>query len=201
MQAAPVALTALPPEDLGDLKLYHVPERVTVAANAQKQVTLLTRARVPFERVYRLHVTPGERLGPTPTHIVLKLGNTAADGLGLPLPAGSVALYAPHGDRLLLTGEGALGDKAVGETVRLTAGVSAQVLVEQTVASEGRSTLTVSNANAAPVTVEVPIGGAGGQVTPDKGGPLARVDGVPTWTVTVPPGERRTLIYRQPEKQ
>ena len=184
-----------PPEDLGDLKLYRVPERVTVAANAQKQVLLLARSRVPFQQLYRLHVTPGARLGPTPTRIVLKLSNKAADGLGLPLPAGGVALYAPQGKRLLLTGEGAIGDKAVGETVRFSAGESAQVLVEQSVPEKGVSVLTVSNANAAPVTIELPIGGAGGTVTVDGAGPLAKVDGVPTWTVTVPPGERRVLTY------
>ncbi len=185
-----------PPEDLGDLKLYRVPERVTVAANAQKQVLLLARPRVRFERVYRLHVTPGMRLDPTPTRIVLKLSNKVAGGLGLPLPAGSVALYARHGERLLLTGEGAIDDKAVGETVRLTAGESSQVLVEQAVPEKGVSVLTVSNANAAPVTVELPIGSAGDGVERSGAGPLVKMDGVPTWTATVPPGERRVLTYR-----
>lgn len=201
MFASPVAISVPappppPPEDLGDFKLYRVPERVTVAANAQKQVLLLARPRVRFERVYRLHVIPGTRLDPTPTHIVLKLANKATDGLGLPLPAGSVALYAPRGDRLLLTGEGAIGDKAVGETVRFSAGESAQVQVEQSVPEKGTSMLTVSNANAAPVTVELPIGNAGDGVERSDAGPLAKMDGVPTWTVTVPSGEQRVLTYR-----
>ena len=184
------------PEDLGDLKLYRVPERVTVAANAQKQVALLSRSRIPFERVYRLHVMPGATLSPTPTQITLQMSNKAADGLGLPLPAGGVALYAPHGDRLLLTGQGAIADKAVGEMVRLAAGESAQVLVEQSDPAKNVSVLSVSNANAGPVTVELPIGGAGGAVAVDGAGALPRVDGMPTWTVTVPPGERRALTYR-----
>ncbi len=196
---APPAPPPPPPENLGDLKLYRVPERVTVAANAQKQVALLARSRVPFEQVYRLHVIPATRIGPTPTRIVLKLANKAADGLGLPLPAGGVALYARRGDRLLLTGEGAIGDKAVGETVRLTAGESTQVLVEQSVSEPGASTLTVSNANAAPVTVELPIGNAGDGIEHDAG-LLTKVDGVPTWTVTVPPGGRRTLSYHVRER-
>ena len=44
LMASPVAVAAIAKlEDLGDLKLYRVPIRVTVAANAQKQVALLVK--------------------------------------------------------------------------------------------------------------------------------------------------------------
>ena len=48
------------PENLGDLKLYRVPMRVTVAPRAQKQVALLSRAGVPFDRRYRARQGPGQ---------------------------------------------------------------------------------------------------------------------------------------------
>ena len=43
-------------ENLGDLKLYRIPEPVTVAANSQKQVALLTRPDVRIALVYRQSV-------------------------------------------------------------------------------------------------------------------------------------------------
>ena len=184
-----------PPEDLGDLKLYRVPERVTVAPRAQKQVALLARAAVPFERRYRLPVRPGQALPPTPTRIVLVLRNTRAGGLGLALPTGSTALYADRPGGRLLLGTGAIADHAEGETVRLGSGISHQVLVEHRTAPDEGGTIAAANANRFPVTLEVPIGAAGQKIEAD-GDALVRIDGVATWTVTLPPGGRAELGYR-----
>ncbi len=183
-----------PPEDLGDLKLYRVPERVTVAPRAQKQVVLLARAAVPFERRYRLSVEPGRTFAGAPTRIVLVVRNTAAGGLGIALPTGSTALYADRPGGRLLLGTGAIADRAAGETVRIGSGVSRQVLIDQR-AGEGEATITATNANPFPVTVELPIGAAGRKIEA-AGDVLSRVDGVATWTVTLPPNGRAELNYR-----
>ena len=45
-------------EELGDLKLYRIPEPVTVAARSQKQVALLQRAGVRVSLVYRQRLFP-----------------------------------------------------------------------------------------------------------------------------------------------
>ena len=50
-------------ENLGDLKLYRIPEPVTVAANSQKQVALLTRPDVRIALVYRQGIYRSARLG------------------------------------------------------------------------------------------------------------------------------------------
>ncbi len=183
-----------PPEDLGDLKLYRVPGRVTVAPRAQKQVALLARAAVPFERRYRLAVQPGRPLAAEPTRIVLVLRNTEAGGLGIALPTGGTALYADRPGGRLLIGTGAIADRAAGETVRLSSGISRQVLLDQRVA-RNEATLTATNANPFPVTVELPIGAAGQKID-GAGDPLPRIDGVATWTVTLPPNGRAELGYR-----
>ncbi|WP_375401783.1 DUF4139 domain-containing protein [uncultured Sphingomonas sp.] len=193
--AAPALAEAPPPpEDLGDLKLYRVPERVTVAPHAQKQVALLARAAVPFERRYRLRIQPGRPLTVEPTDIVLVLRNTQAGGLGLALPTGSTALYADHTGSRLLLGTGALADRAAGETIRLSAGRSRQVLIDHRVGRH-EATLTATNANLVPVTLELPIGEAGRDIDA-TGTPLPRADGVATWTVTLPPNGRAELTYR-----
>ena len=40
-------------EELGDLKLYRIPEPVTVASMSQKQVAFLEKSAVPFEKIHR----------------------------------------------------------------------------------------------------------------------------------------------------
>jgi hypothetical protein len=180
---------------LGDLKLYRVPEAVTVSPRGQKQVALLTRTGVPFERRYRRSVSPWQTFGPSPTAIVLRVRNTKDDQLGISLPSGSTATYAlASGERLLL-GLGALNDRAEGETFRIAAGISAQVLVEQVTTVSKDATLRASNAGRTPAVLDVPIGTAGQAIESDDPA-LTRVDGVATWTVTLPPGGRAELRYR-----
>ena len=114
-------------------------------------------------------------------------------GLGIPLPAGTTALYAPRGDTSLLVGTGTLTDRAEGETLLIAAGTSRQVLVTQTPLTGQAARLTVTNARAVPVDVELPIGYPGAKV---EAAGLERVDGIQTWRVTVAPGDTATLDYR-----
>ncbi|MEP2494708.1 MAG: hypothetical protein ABJH21_09670 [Parasphingorhabdus sp.] len=50
--ASPVAVVVAEQEDLGDLKLYRVPERVMVNAKGQKQVAMIVQPDVSYERIY-----------------------------------------------------------------------------------------------------------------------------------------------------
>lgn len=196
-----------PPEDLGGLKLYRVPTPTTVAARGQKQVALLVQKAVPFERRYRRAVYPGQSFAGAPTSIVLVLKNDKEGGLGVPLPAGSTALYADRAGERLLLGLGAMNDRAVGETVRLAAGVSSQVTLTQVVAPRepaaaapgaGRArevVLTASNGNSFPVALDVPIGAAGQAIETD-GQEVGRIDGTFTWSPQLLPGRKAELRYR-----
>jgi hypothetical protein len=183
-----------PPEDLGDLKLYRVPGAVTVAANAQKQVALLARSHVAFEKVYRFRIQSWSAASGMPANIVLRMRNEEKEGLGIPLPAGTTALYQAEGDTRLLLGLGTIGDTAKGERTRLTAGVSRQLLAAQSIKGDVR-TITLSNANAAPVAVEVAIGNAGDRPFVNASAPLERIDGIQTWRPTIPAGGSVAISY------
>lgn len=184
-----------PPEDLGDLKLYRVPEPVTVAANQQKQVALLSRTRVPFERRYRSQVQPGQTIAETPVRIELRMHNETRAGLGLPLPAGSTALYVERDGARGLIGLGRAADTPTGQRFTLAAGTCPGVLVRQVGDRTGHAVVTLSNANPFPVSVEIGIGGAGQKAFEAPTAALRRVDGVQTWTVTVPANGTATLGY------
>ncbi|HST36012.1 MAG TPA: hypothetical protein VLK25_05220, partial [Allosphingosinicella sp.] len=109
-------------EELGDLKLYRIPEPVTVAARSQKQVAFLVQPGVLIRFAYR-HRLDADAVGQVePPLRLLRTRNRREDGLGLPLPAGTVQLFAEGAGRPILLGEGALGDYAVNEDVEIELG-------------------------------------------------------------------------------
>ncbi|WP_442679688.1 DUF4139 domain-containing protein [Sphingomonas sp. ASY06-1R] len=183
-----------PPEDLGDLKLYRVPERVTVAANAQKQVALLVQPRVAFEKLYRVAFQSWSNDVSAAAAIVLRMKNDVKDGLGVPLPTGTTTLYQADSQRRLLLGMGAIRDVAKGEPVRIAAGVSEQIVARQTIQGKQRQ-ITATNANPFPAPLEVAIGNAGDPDYRDTSARLERIDGVQTWRVTLPANGSAGLTY------
>lgn len=190
---SPVAIQAVQ-EELGDLKLYRIPERVTVAAKSQKQVAMFRKDGVSFERLYAANVDdlyPGDN--PATMDRIVRLKNEKAKGLGLPLPAGRVALFEPSGGALLLVGEDSVRDHAIGEEVEFGVGSSPDVLVSLTrIDAELRYRLTVTNARATPVTTEILIPFEMAGTT--KG--LTRKNGAWLWRATVPANGEVKLVYR-----
>ncbi|ABF54415.1 DUF4139 domain-containing protein [Sphingopyxis alaskensis] len=197
---SPLAIVASQ-EDLGDLKLYRVPIPVTVAANGQKQVALLVKDRVPFRTIYRLRMGLGDEGRAMTPDILLRMENSEAGGLGMPLPGGQAAVFERVGDRDLLVGEGTMRDHAVGEKVDLVIGESSQVRidVENHVPPKNREhdyRVTVINAKPRPADVEI------GFLVDDHEGldsrirKLPRRDGLLTWIVRVPANGSKTFRYR-----
>jgi len=200
--ATPIAVLTAEQENLGDLKLYRVPEPVTVAANAQKQVALLVR-QVRVDTVYRARLdasNPGHQSQAT-RFIVTR--NREAEGLGLPLPAGGMTLFTQRQGRPLLIGEAMLYDRAVGDDVEIgfNQSPSVQVSVEGVRNSKGELEsyrLVVTNDQPRPVSFEAEL------EVPDNrrlqpGQRLQERDGRPLWRVTVPANGSATLPYRVAE--
>ena len=118
-------------EQLGDLKLYRVPERTTVASRQSKQVRLMDREHIPVTTVYGFDVTPyDQREGAQPAHRLLRTHNTLGNHLGLPLPSGSVEVYAQRDGGALLQHESKLKDLAVDEEVEIDLGTAPDVEVQ-----------------------------------------------------------------------
>ena len=187
-------------EELGDLKLYRIPEPVTVAARSQKQVGLLDRPRVAVTEVYRRRVFPGPRSDSAslPAVRTFVTRNRPADGLGLPLPAGGVALFARAGGRTVLVGQGSIADRAVGEEVEIEAGLAPGVTSRLVKGEDGDPVdvyrLTVTNDRATPVPFEADFEADG--LRSVSGGSVGRKNGRPLWRVTVPANGIATLRFR-----
>ena len=73
-------------EQLGDLKLYRVPDRTTVASRQSKQVRLLDRSSIPIKLVYGADLAADENATSAPAHLLLRTVNDVTHHLGLPLP-------------------------------------------------------------------------------------------------------------------
>lgn len=186
-------------EELGDLKLYRVPEPVTVASNSQKQVALLERESVEVETVYRTRFPAQAANQPLPAIRVLTTRNRETEGLGVPLPAGQVVLFASGRERPILLGEGYLDDRAVGEDVEIEIAEAPGVLVEAIRLSEqadggGEWQLTVTNDKQRPISFEAELDEGGFQLESESR--LTRRNGLPLWSVTVPANGSVTLRYR-----
>ncbi len=199
---SPVTAISASQEDLGDLKLYRIPEPVTVAANSQKQVALMNRPDVRIAMVYRQGVYRNADSMATqsaaPAHLVLTARNRTEDGLGLPLPAGMLVLFGEQAGRPMLLGEGSVRDHAVGEEVEIelgqAPGVNSQIALVREETRWWHYRLTVTNDRAVPVSYQAIL-----YRDPEEfrfGQRLGRRFGWPMWAVTIPANGSVTLDYR-----
>lgn len=202
-------------EDLGDYKIYTLPERTTVAARQTKQVRFLERHDVPVERIYRLRVAGSEDTaeiyGPQEADIVLRLDNAPGSALGLALPGGTWNLRQQGADgAAFFTGEARSVDRPVGLPVELSIGQSPNVRgsVRTTTyrSSERRNVETqtykveaiITNAGQDAATVQVVPAdyfADGFRITRQSVRSTISENGYPMWTLTVPAGSSQTLTY------
>src|SRR5688500_16212758 len=76
-------------EALGDLKLYRVPEPVTVSAKSLKQVAFLDQDEVEGRLLYKTSCSPWDNQDePLPAAMLLATVNDKRHGLGMALPMG-----------------------------------------------------------------------------------------------------------------
>lgn len=192
MMSSPVAVMTAQEETLGDVKLYRIPEPVTIAANSQKQVALLQRPDVRVALVHRIRLHPWQNMNAAvPTERWLVARNRTSDGLGLPLPAGRILLFAQGADRPILIGEGMLPDRAVDEDVEIMLGAAPGITAALAPPPQaGREhVLTVTNDGPGPARFEAELDGFGeidveGQVGRRNGRPLLAADVPANGTIT-----------------
>jgi hypothetical protein len=180
-------------ERLGDVRLYRIPVAVTVAPKSQKQVALLQQPSVKIDNILRLRIGPGQM--EAPLERVLVTYNRPSEGLGLPRPAGQVALFGRRGERRILIGEGHIDDHTIGEKVEIPIASATGVLARQTPYAGddgGGYLLTLSNDLSRPqlVEIELPLDAKA------RGERLMKRDGWMLWRVTVPANGRSELRYR-----
>jgi hypothetical protein len=184
-------------EELGDLKLYRIPEPVTVAARSQKQVALLQQPRVQVRTVYRQRLVPAMQVVQAQPSRIFVTRNRREDGLGLPLPAGRLMLFDEAEGRQMLVGQAVIRDYAVNEDVEFDFGTVPGITAVQTPATRGKDRIdyevVVTNDRPQPIAYELEIAAQPAQVRSDIR--LGRRNGMALWTATVPANGSVTLRY------
>jgi hypothetical protein len=185
-------------EDLGDLKLYRIPEPVTVAARSQKQVALLQQPNVQVRTVYRQRFYPvGQRIeGQANRYFITR--NRREDGLGLPLPAGRLMLFDDTNGRQVLVGQAVIRDFALNEDVEIDFGTVPGIVSVQTPLVRGKDQVdyevVVTNDRPHPIAYELEIAVQPSQVRSET--QLGRRNGMALWSVTIPANGSVALRYR-----
>ena len=199
--------------ELGDYKLYAVPEPTTIAARQSKQVAFLGEARVPFTRVYTFTLDEYSIMGdndfqPRSPIVTLRLQNKESDGLGKPLPAGVVSVMEPGGGGVVLAGQDQIDDIPVGLPVELELGTAMDIFIEPRVTNEitiarrdhdeERISVEVKLGNDKPVPITLeyrqPKDGDGFRIVRESR-PHTLKNGDPQWTFRLQPGGRTVLRY------
>ncbi|MGE5561843.1 MAG: DUF4139 domain-containing protein [Bacillota bacterium] len=185
-------------ERLGDVRLYRVPIEVTVAARSQKQIALMKQPSVRVTTVLRYDVRLGA-FGDEPLQRVLITRNRASEGLGLPLPAGNIALFGRRDGHRILIGEGRIHDYTLGEKVEIPVGTATGARIRQAIerrAGDGEDEfhVTLTNDLPSPQVAEVRLAG----LAEARGVNLASPDGGKVWRVTVPANGSVELRYSIP---
>jgi hypothetical protein len=198
--------------DLGDYKLYTLPEPTEVAAHQTKQVAFLDLRAVPFAKVYvsrfEAYDTRGDE-APVPPETVLRLKNREDAGLGKPLPSGTVAVMETTGGALALAGEQKINDVAVGLPLELHLGRAMDVAVIPRVAAitrqdhVQRTTVEVSVENDKPQPIVLEhrqFAGAQDFKLVSASAPSTLDKGDRVWTFHLGPGQKATLTYVMTER-
>ena len=199
--ASPVTVvSAASLEQLGDLKLYTVPQRTTVAAMQMKQTRLIDQKGVPVEPYYAAELSAmswqaEEQRNGT---LMVRTLNDKAHRLGLPLPAGSVLFQQDHFGRSMVVGEPDLSDTAEDEKIELALGEASDLTIKRrTLRRDDKSQdqeVTISNAGNSDKPLELKL-----FVNTDKLTKADRKyemrDGEPLFRIVVPAGDKLTLHY------
>jgi hypothetical protein len=184
-------------EQLGDLKLYRVPEATTVASRQSKQVRLLDRSAIPVEIAYGTELSTANPAGAQPASWLLRTKNNAANHLGLPLPSGRIAVFLQHGGERLLAHESDVRDLAIDEEVEIGMGRAPDVYVTATQEGDSHHRVDIANARPAAIQFELTLRFHDDRVhVHEADRPVGTKNGRPIFRLTVPANSTLTLHYQ-----
>jgi hypothetical protein len=217
LQEAPLSVSVITAteENLGDLKLFRVPDRVNVSAKAMKQVAFLNKDEVKARFLYQAGCDPYEWIEdedePQAASMLLVTKNETAKGLGIALPQGQMTLYEPTVRGILPGAQTTLRDYARGQDIELALGDSAQVFARCAAVSEDgledgsrkwtKMRATLTNANPHPVTLRLQLGWGGDYAIRFPREKVVLKNGYQTVEVTIPANETRSFDWRLREAE
>ena len=170
VMAAPVP-EPMREESFAEYHLYSLPRRTTIKENQSKQVSLLTAENIAVEKLYELRGAPHfffDRIPPLRDQkvaVYLKFRNSEENGLGVPLPAGTMRVYQEDSESMLqFAGEDRIEHTPKNEDVRIKLGTAFDIVAERVqtdfqriadTVTESAFEITVRNHKENPVTLDI----------------------------------------------
>jgi hypothetical protein len=189
-------------EQLGDLKLYRVPEATTLASRQSKQVRLLDRSAIPVETIYGAELSALNPAGPRPASRLLRTQNSEANHLGLPLPSGHIAVFLEHGGERLLASESDIRDLAIDEDVEIGMGSAPDISVTATRQDADSYRVDIANARPEAIRFELALRFADDRVRlAHADTPVGTKNGRPLFRLAIAPNSTTTLHYRTTQSE
>ena len=130
-------------EQFAEYHLYSTPRPVTMAANEQKQISLLEGTNVPVSKKLVVDATRGYGYwrsqeegvvgsGPIKPLVLIEFKNDKASNMGMPLPAGSVKVFQRDSSgSLQMLGEAGINHTPRDEKISLPVGRSFDIVAER----------------------------------------------------------------------
>ncbi|MEO0462164.1 MAG: hypothetical protein AAF127_03480 [Pseudomonadota bacterium] len=207
---SPVQVVTAAEEDLGDLKLFRVPERVNVSAMGMKQVAFLNKDEVKGRFLYTAMCEPYDWIedldDPIPAELLLVTKNEEKRGLGIALPQGQMRLFEPTSRGTQLAAVTDLRDFARGQDIELELGQSSQVFTQCALALDEdfdedsrkwvKMIARLTNANPHPVQVRVKLGWSSDFDARFSGSKVEVKNGFKTAEVTIPANATREFKWK-----
>ncbi len=197
------------PRQLGDYKLYRLPGPTDFASHQSKQVQFLEQTKIPFERIYTYVVDPyGDASESAAATAMLRLHNDKADGLGKPLPNGTVSVMETGpGGAPVLAGQHDIRDTPSGLPVEIETGraVDVRVGLRQTNSqSQGggrnrptRKTYEIAIENDKNISIRFELAQPvleGARILEEDQPHAVKPKGL-VWSFSMAPGEREVMHY------
>jgi hypothetical protein len=135
-----VAAPQFQEESFFEYHLYTLQGRTTIKQNQTKQISLLSAADIPIKKELRYYGAAqyyrgelGTPLSNQKVGVFLEIANSAKNGLGVPLPKGTVRVYKAAADKSLqFIGEDVIDHTPKDEKVKIKMGEAFDVVGERT---------------------------------------------------------------------
>jgi hypothetical protein len=214
-EAMVAAAPPVPSQPVGDMHVYPIPRKTTLADRETKQIVLFESAHVPVVREYRFVGNGGYHLRRMPEPVtvnaerLLRFKNDKPAGLGVPMPAGIFRVYGGAGDAAgTFLGADHIQHTAVGGDVVLDLGRAFDISARRVQAdyrtqglpknaSESTQEIKLKNASERAVTVKVVEHLPGDWQILKSSQPFKKTaSDQAEWSIELPAGGERTLTYQ-----
>ena len=204
-EVARYTVSKMEPASLGDYHIYNVEGKIKkLVARESITVRMYGPLNVDYEKVYVFENVERQQKE-EPLKVELKLSNTEATGLGIPLPAGKIDMYTfTGGGGIEYIGSDQMGQVPKGESSKIQAGYAFDITGKRKVLNYNRQRkseeavieISVNNTRSDPVQIKIVEHINGDWVIKDQSHDYKKEDASTIhFAIDLEPGKKEYITY------